>query len=447
MGKISLDDDVRKYVPELRKHENLITIRHLVHHTSGIRDYLTLAEVAALPDEHFYTPEDTIELLGRQKKLNFLPGEEHYYSNSGYFLLGVIVERVSGKSLNNFAQEHIFARLGMKNTHFHDDHTAVVKNRAAGYAPTEDGYRIDMTTLDHVGDGGVFTTVEDLYLWDQAFYTSQLEKEIMNLIQTPGVLNDGKKLDYAFGLVIDEYRGLKRVSHDGGFVGFRAQLTRFPRQKFSIVCLANLGIINSSRLCLQVADIYLADEFEEESPEEEVETVSLTKEELEKRVGRYHDKTRGVWATMSAKEDHLQVAVIGMKFGLAPVSRTRFRALDAAYDVLVDFLSDEKAKLHLDGEDYELTRAPQIEPLTTCQLLDYVGEYYNEELPVTYRLAVEENALFFKHKNAPSEALELVGGDEFTVEIFNIAFVRDDKEKITGFVLGAGRAPNIEFKR
>ena len=268
-GKISLDDDIRKYIPELSKHEKPITIRHLVHHTSGIRDYLTLASIAALPDDHFYTPEDSVELIARQKGLNFLPGEEHLYSNSGYFLMGEIVKRVSGKSLNDFAQEHIFKPLGMKNTHYHDDHTLVVKNRADGYSPTKGGFRINMTTLDHVGDGGVFTTVEDMFLWDQAFYTNKLGKQLMDLIQTPGALNNGEKLNYAFGLGIDEYKGLNRVSHGGGFVGFRAQMVRFPDQKFTVVCLANLGTINPSRLCTQIADIYLADHFKkaEKKPE------------------------------------------------------------------------------------------------------------------------------------------------------------------------------------
>jgi len=217
-GKISLDDDIRKYIPEQPKHEKPITIRHLLHHTSGIRDYLTLSSIAALPDDHFYTPGDSLELLSRQKGLNFLPGEEHLYSNSGYFLLGVIVKRASGKSLNDFAQTHIFKPLGMKNTHFHDDHTMVVKNRADGYSPLKKGFQIDMTTLDHVGDGGVFTTVEDLFLWDQAFYSYKLGKELMELIQTSGKLNNGEKLDYAFGLDINEYKGLKRVSHGGGYL-------------------------------------------------------------------------------------------------------------------------------------------------------------------------------------------------------------------------------------
>ena len=364
-GKISLDDNVRKYIPELPKFEKPITIRNLVHHTSGIRDYLTLAGIAALPEDYFYTPDDTVKLLSRQKRLNFPPGEQNLYSNSGYFLMGVTVQRASGKSLRDFAQKYIFEPLGMKNTHYHDDHTLIVKNRAAGYSPTKDGFRIDMTTLDHVGDGGVFTTVEDIYLWDQAFYNYKLGKEFIDLIQIPGLLNNGEKLDYAFGLGIDEYRGLRRVSHGGGFAGFRAQLARFPEQKFSVICLANLGTINPSRLCMQIADIYLAGEF-----------------------------------------------------GEPPTRETR--------------RPEEKAS----SEEIALKPA---------QLNEYAGEYHNDELPVTYKLVVEKGSLFFRHKNAPKDALKAMSLDKFTLRRMNIEFTRDKRKRITGFELGAGRAARIEF--
>ncbi len=454
-GKISLDDNIRKYIPELPKYEKPITIRHLVHHTSGIRDYLTLADIAALPNDQFYTPEDSVELLSRQKRLNFLPGEEHLYSNSGYFLLGVIVERVSGKSLNDFAQTHIFKPLGMKNTHFHDDYTMIVKNRADGYSPLKKGFRIDMTTLDHVGDGGVFTTVEDLFLWDQAFYSYKLGKELMELIQTPGMLNNGEKLEYAFGLGINEYKGLKRVSHGGGFVGFRAQMARFPDQKFTVVCLANLGTINPSRLCLQVADIYLTDKLEkaEKVPEkkEKVKAVALSKEELEDKTGNYQDERTGMWTIISMKEGKLVMEAWGRKYALTPVSKTRFQALDASFDNSIEFLPDEKgrirkAKLTIEeNEKINLVKARTLSPLTPSQLTEYAGEYYNDELPVTYKLAVEKGSLFFKHKNAPEGALKAMDRDKFTMRWFNIEFVRDKRKRIKGFVLGAGRAANIEF--
>ncbi len=453
-GKISLDDDIRKYIPELPKHEKPITIRHLVHHTSGIRDYLTLASIAALPDDHFYTPDDSIELLTRQKGLNFLPGEEHLYSNSGYFLMGEIVKRASGKSLNDFAQEHIFGPLGMKNTHYHDDHTMIVKNRADGYSPTKGGFRINMTTLDHVGDGGVFTTVEDMFLWDQAFYTNKLGKELMDLIQTPGALNSGKKLEYAFGLGIDEYKGLKRVSHGGGFAGFRAQMARFPEQKFTVICLANLGTISPSRLCMQVADIYLADHFKkvEEGPEKKkkVKAIPLSKEELEQKVGNYQDEKIGSWIIISLKKDKLSILAMGRNFILTPVTKTRFIALKAPYEMSVNFFSDEKgriqkAKLTVEGEDRNLVKTPKLKPLIPAQLKEYAGDYYNDELPVTYKLTIEKGALVFKHKNAPKNALKAMGRDKFTVGWFNIEFVRNKRKKITGFILGAGRAANIEF--
>lgn len=453
-GKISLDDDIRKYIPELHKSEKPITVRHLIHHTSGIRDYLTLASIAALPDDHFYTPEDSVELLARQKGLNFLPGEEHLYSNSGYFLMGEIVKRVSGKSLNDFAQEHIFKPLGMKNTHYHDDHALVVKNRADGYSPTKGGFRINMTTLDHVGDGGVFTTVEDLFLWDQAFYSYKLGKELMDLIQTPGVLNNGEKLDYAFGLGIDEYKGLKRVSHGGGFAGFRAQMARFPEQKFTVICLANLGTINPSRLCMQIADIYLADHFKkvEKAPKEKkkIKPASVSKEELEEKVGDYQDEKTGSWIIISLKKDEMSILAMGRSFILTPVTKTRFLALKAPFDLSIDFIPDEKGRTHkanlsIRGEGRNLVKALKLKPLTPAQLKEYAGEYYNDELPVTYKLAVEKGALVFKHKNAPKSAFKAMSRDKFTVGWFNIEFVRDKRKKITGFVLGAGRAANIEF--
>jgi CubicO group peptidase (beta-lactamase class C family) len=451
-GKLSLDDDIRKYLPELPKYEKPITVRHLIHHTSGIRDYLTLGTIAALTDNHFFTPKDSVELLARQKRLNFLPGEEHLYSNSGYFLLGVIVERVSGKSLNAFAQEHIFEPLRMKNTQFYDDHTRVVKNRAAGYSPTKEGFRIDMTTLDHVGDGGVFTTVEDLFLWDQAFYNFKLGKELMELIHTPGVLNNSEKLDYAFGLGISDYKGLKRVSHSGGFAGFRAQMARFPEQKFTVICLANLGTINPSRLCMQIADIYLVDKLKEpaKAPEKKIEPIALPKEELEDKVGNYQDEKTGRWIIISMKEEKLVLETWGEEYVISPLSKTSFRALDAPFDNTIDFLADQKglidkAKLIVEGDEINLRKAPKLKPLKPSQLKEYAGEYYNDELPVTYKLVEEKDALVFKHKNAPKDALKHMDRDKFTVGWFNIEFVRNKRKRITGFVLGAGRAANIEF--
>lgn len=184
-GKVSLDDNVRKYIPELPDYGTPITVRHLLHHTSGLRDYNALLELAGFRgDSDCPNVDEALEVICRQKKLNYPPGEEYSYTNTGYFLLSQIVERVSGKSLNAFAQENIFKPLGMEHTLYQDDHTQIIKNRASGYDPAEQGFKLDMSNWNETGDGNVYTSVEDLYLWDQAFYNYKLGKEVMDMLHT-----------------------------------------------------------------------------------------------------------------------------------------------------------------------------------------------------------------------------------------------------------------------
>jgi len=454
-GKLSLDDDIRKYLKEFPAYDKPVTIRHLIHHTSGLRDYLGLAYLSGKSNDDFYSPEDTVAMIARQKGLNFIPGDEHLYSNSGYFLLGVIVSRVSGKSLNKFAQEHIFKPLGMHDTHFHDDYTMIVKSRADGHAHTKNGFKISNTTLNHVGDGGVFTTVEDLYLWDQAFYDYKLGKELMDLMHQTGTLNDGKKLEYAFGLTVNEYKGLKLVSHGGAFVGFRAELIRFPEERFSVICLANLGSINPSKLCRQVADIYLADKFTEETPPEQEAAsptpVTLSQQELQNKTGKYTDKKESFVADISLKEDGLVVEAMGTSFPIVPVSTSKFVSKEAPVEITIEFFPARgealRANVTIAGDQkIQLKKIPAIAPLTAQQLKEYSGAYFNDELPATYLLAVEEGKLYFKQRNAPEEPLRLLDRDKFLSGYGKVEFTRDTSQKITGFHLDAGRV-RIQFTK
>ncbi len=259
-GKINVDDDVRKYLPEMRSYEKLITVRHLLHHTSGLRDYNALLEFAGFrPESDCPTVEESREIIFRQKRLNHRPGEAFSYTNSGYFLLGQIVERVSGKSLNAFAQERIFKTLGMSRTLYQEDHTQIISNRAVGYDPVEGGgFKIDMSNWDETGDGNVYTSVEDLFLWDQAFYSNALGRDVMDMIQTPGMLDNGTKIDYAWGLRVSTYRGLKTVEHGGAWAGFRAEILRFPDRGFSVIALSNRSDFDGSA-AMKIAEIYLGE--------------------------------------------------------------------------------------------------------------------------------------------------------------------------------------------
>jgi CubicO group peptidase (beta-lactamase class C family) len=269
-GQLRLDDPMSAHVPECAAFlKDSVTIAHLLHHTSGWRDYLTLFELAGYRRADYDTKE-VMGMLERQRGVNNTPGKAYLYSDTNYFLLGLIVERVAEQTLAAFAEEHIFRPLGMSNTRFQDDHTQIVPRRATGYSLREvGGYRIDMTTLDIVGDGALLTCVDDLALWAVNFEDNRLGnggRSLIDLLHTRGRLNNGEQISYAFGLVTDRYRGLDTVSHGGDWVGYRSEILRFPAQHTAILCLANLSSIDPEALALRVADVWLGNIFTEEVP-------------------------------------------------------------------------------------------------------------------------------------------------------------------------------------
>ncbi len=259
-GKVSLDDDIRTHLREFPDYGRTITIRHLIHHTSGIRDYMDLMYLAGMKHENSYHQSEIIDLVARQKALTFKPGDEFLYSNSGYVLLAEIIERVSGQTLGEFTRQHIFNPLNMNTSLFYDDFKRIVKNRALSYSHKETGgFASIQYIFDVVGDTGLLTTIEDLFLWDQNFYHSKLGEGGQKLIEqmlTPGRLNNGKTLHYAFGLELDTYRGLSVVKHSGSAAGYRSEILRFPAQRFTVIILSNLAQFPPTKLAEQVADLY-----------------------------------------------------------------------------------------------------------------------------------------------------------------------------------------------
>jgi CubicO group peptidase (beta-lactamase class C family) len=314
-GALSLDDDIRKYVPEIPEYGQTITIRSLVHHTSGLRDYLTLMSLAGRNFADSASEEEVLALIARQKELNFEPGAQYLYSNSGYFLLAQIVKRASGKTLREYAEEKIFAPLSMTSSHFHDDLTMFVSKRAEGHLAGEDGdWELTRSRFALVGSGGLFTTVEDLFLWDQNFYENRLGKggpEFIYLIHTEGKLNDGEELDYAFGLTLGEYRGLGTVRHGGALGGYRSHLLRFPDERFSVAIACNLDQIDPGNLADRIADIYLEDKLEPPEPptsperDEKQGDAALVSVELSEYAGTYWSEELQVLYRLFIEDEEL----------------------------------------------------------------------------------------------------------------------------------------------
>lgn len=260
-GYLSLDDDIRKWIPEIPSYGHPLTLRLMLHHTSGLRDEIELLSLAGKPIEDIHSTRELIDLIAHQKQLNFTPGEKYQYSNSNYFLLAEVVHRATRMRFSQFADENIFKKLGMTHTRFYDDRTLVLPGRVAAYSPREGGgFRVDWSTnFEKVGDGGLMSSVDDLLLWDRNFYDNKLGKgRLLRELQTRGILNNGKTIDYALGLMLTEYKGLPVVGHGGALFGYRTELLRFPEQKFSVICLCNLSTADPGAKAHQIADIYLA---------------------------------------------------------------------------------------------------------------------------------------------------------------------------------------------
>ena len=260
-GKLSLDDDIRTHLPDVPDFGNTITIRHLLHHTSGLRDWVQSLSIAGDIMDDVISFKHILKMVRHQKALNFEPGAEYLYSNTGYNLLAEIVETVTGDSFREWTDTHIFTPLGMIHSHFHDDYEMILKNRAYSYQAVENGgfkHAVNNTTA--LGSSSLYSTVEDLAKWILNLETARIGGQtVIAEMHQRGVLNNGEEINYAFGLNIGEYRGVKTVGHGGSWRGFRSHLIHFPDQKFGVVILCNLDTFNPLRLAEKVADLYLAD--------------------------------------------------------------------------------------------------------------------------------------------------------------------------------------------
>jgi CubicO group peptidase (beta-lactamase class C family) len=458
-GKLTLDDDVRKYITELPDFGERITIRHLIYHTSGLRDQWALLGLAGWRYSlDLITDDDVLELMSRQKELNFKPGEKHVYCNTGYTLLAQIVKRVSGESFREFTSNRIFKPLDMRSTQFRDDHAEVVKHIAYGYVEGEggNGYRLSVTNFDTVGATSLLTTVEDLAQWDENFYRPRVGgRELVEQQLQPGRLNNGKVLDYAFGLEHGKYRGLPTVDHGGADAGYRADLLRFPEQHFSVACFCNKGEINPEDLTRKVADIYLAEQFKEPLPagsEPTAKSVAVSDQRLRQYAGLYWKKDEERAVRIVLKEGKLFWALSeDHRLGLVALSENHFRLVDHSMAfTFVDAAGDAPQRMSIqsggekEGDVYD--RIAEYQP-TLDQLAAYAGSYVSEEIDPVYRIVAENGGLVLKRLKQKPQKLQPLVEDYFLAPTGSIHFCRDPSGKITGYLLNTGRINNFRFTK
>jgi len=463
-GKLSLDDDVHKYIPELPDFGLVITIRHLIHHTSGLRDQWDLLELAGWRYSlDLITDDDVMSVVTRQKDLNFKPGEKYVYCNTGYTLLAQIVKRVSGMSFREFTTRNIFEPLGMMNTHFRDDHAEIVKNNAYGYEPEKGGsFRLSNTNFDTVGATSLHITVEDLALWDENFYHPRVGgASFLDQMLQRGKLNNGENQDYAFGLVVGKYKGLATVDHAGADAGYRSDMTRFPEQHFSAAVLCNSSDTDVKGLVHKVADIYLAQDMKEPAPSAGAATaapsagITLTEQQLAGRAGLYWNRDDDGFVKVYVKEGKLRASLRGeLDFPLKPVSETVFHLADFPFGDQVNLhfepgAGDKPRRLLLSFGDAKPDVFEAVTPFTpsVAESAEYAGNYVSEEIEPVYHMSVQDGKLALARLKHKPDTLEPRVRDVFSADMGTIRFTLDSKHRVSGFLLSTGRIRNFRFTR
>ncbi len=444
--KLSIDDDIRKYIPEVPDFGPKITIRNLLSHTSGLRDQWELLTVAGRPPgSAVHTLDEILDLVSRQKELNFTPGQEYLYSNTGFALLAWIVRRASGIPLAEFGSREIFQPLGMTHTQWRDDYTRIVKGRATAYSVDAQGnYHTNMSFTNVYGNGGLLTTAGDLLIWNENFENPRvIGAAFLGQMQTRSKLNDGSTITYGLGLEITEYKGIREISHGGATAGYRAFLARYPDQHLSIALLCNLANTNPAALAHQVVEVFLDGKLKERARPARVE---ISAEEISSRAGLYRNTLTDAVLRLTVRDGRLfQGAATGTE--LVPVGPNRFETAAGSKYVFTQARPAMLAITTAAGERPSVYVAVAPAEPTARQLAEYAGTYYSQELDVTYVLGARDGRLFLKRRLAAEAPLTPTYADAFSLGGTTIRFTRNKAGTVDGLSQSSGRVLHLHFVR
>ena len=451
-GKLSFDDDIRKHIPEVPDFGTTITLRHLAAHTSGLRDQWDLLSMAGWRMDDVITKDHIMTIVSHQKELNFQPGEEYMYCNTGFTLLAEVVARVSGTSFAKFTQREIFTPLKMENTLFYDNHELIVKNRAYSYKMPGNKYYKSRLNFSNAGATSLFTTVEDLALWAMNFEEPKVGSQaIIGKMNTLAVLNNGKTFGGAYGQFVGEHKGHKLIQHSGGDAGYRSYLGRFPEDNFAVMVFSNYANSNPRKLALGVADVYLQDNTPPKKLREESTYASLSPEHLKQFEGYFWNESGSLARRIYLKNGNLQYFRSEYnETTLLPVSFSKFEMKDVSMHVTVEFTKvDGKLKMKVEQEDgnvYDFEEYEQVD-LDTFDLGQYAGTYFSEEIMTEFELFVRKGMILGRNFRSGEFPFTFVKEDVLKSPGGMTRIVRNEAGEITGLKASTGRVRNLWFKK
>jgi CubicO group peptidase (beta-lactamase class C family) len=455
-GKLSLDDDIRKYLPEVPSFGGQrITIRNLLTHTSGLRDQWGLLGIEGRgPGMQVHSPMTTLDLVAHQKMLNFPPGSEYLYSNTGYALAGLIVQRVSGKTLSEFTRERLFRPLGMMHTQWRDDFTRVVPNRATAYSgAAATGFHTDMPFTNMIGNGGLLSTMADLMRWNENLdHPTVGGQSYVDAMQARMRLTSGRTISYALGLIVNDYRGVREVSHSGSTAGYQTYLARFPDQHVSVAVWCNYTGANPGALAHQVADLVLT-RSGTTAAQASATKVEVPRTAIAQWAGTYLDRFTDQTLTFLDTDAGLSTAggrgAGGDRANLkwATLAHDRFSSQmgEAVFHGTTGHRSLTLVRAEADTSRFEEVHGSS----TTIPLHDYVGTYASDELDTRFVIAVRDGKLVLQRRPYEEFDLRPVYADDFQAGggLGTLRFARSAGGKVTGFSFFAGRVLDVRFKR
>ena len=458
-GKLQLDDDIHKYLSWFPDLKEKITIRHLLNHTSGIRDQWQLLAISGTRLDDVITQDHIVKILSKQQALNFKPGEQYSYSNSGFTILAEIVRSVTGQSLRQFTDSAIFKPLGMLNTHFHDDYEEIVKNRSYSYSRT-DSIHFSNRILSYsvAGATSLFTNLNDMSKWIMNFYMHKVgdQKDIDQLTQK-GKLNSGKELNYALGISSDTYKGWRQFTHGGADAGYRTYLAVFPDLRMGLAVFSNLGDVNTGGKLYEVANLFITDTSKHklaEAAKNADSSKALLKDTIaiKKFAGNYISDD-GMQMNFRLSNQKLYVDAFGRTFLLTrgekdsfslvmdPGVKFLFSGHTGDTTVFAAFSRDEK---HLLTKYIADTSQPDE------VLRPYTGNYYCPELDCKYGIILKDHHLELTNNKYKDTRLNLVGNDHLVNDFWwmnHLMIIRDSKKEVTGFEVNSGRIMHLRFNK
>ena len=448
-GKLSLADDVRKHIPQLHDYGHKITVDHLLTHTSGIRDWQPLLNLAA-------GDPDAMTMILRQRELNFAPGEEWSYSNSGYVLLPEIVARTSGMPFSEFARMRLFEPLGMKMTTYVNDPLSLIKNRALAYKKEAHGWKMDMYLgNDRGGAGGLFTTALDLVTWNDALTNNRLGAFVAQKLQEPTTLNNGRKLSYARGLQVEPFRrGGQLVWHSGGAAGYSTIAGRLPEQGLSVAITCNADGSARSAYAGRLFDLFLppGSISEANTPAGNAKGEGVVPGDLSGRAGLFFDEKTGQPLRLAVNNNTLAIAGGGPLVALA---NDRFRNQRSSVFFMSEaefelrFLSADQIEIKTkDGVTTRYRRAQPFTP-TAADLQAFAGRYKSDELMAVFEMTPGKDGLLGRANDAPGEPLVFKPVDRDTFQFAGVIsrFTRDKAGKVVGLDFSNPVLRKVRFTR